>query len=474
MSEKETIGMTGETKELSPAEKAKKKKRNYTIAKIVVALCVVLCIVLSVFEMGFTYRTLKAVEVEGTEYSVAEYNWLYTNSLYEVYADLYNSYGELAAYFLNPQQPLDEQEYSEEETWHDYIKSYTESTFETMTALYNEAVANGYEMPQEQYDAINAEWEAVEATAKASGYSANSYAEMNYGRGVNEKVFKSIMERYYYAFSYAKDVRDNEEVSSSDIDARYEENAADFDRVSYRYYYIDATPVDDEAKEVALADAKAEAEEILNGTKEVELTENRYSVKANLNPLYADWLFDAARVSGDKEIFESENAVYVVEFVEKNDIHYNTVDVRHILVAPSNTEDEAAWQEALAKAEEYKAEWEEMGATEENFAEVAAKYSADGNAAQGGIYENVFKGQMVAEFEDWCFDEARKAGDSGIVKTSYGYHIMYFVGEAEEFYSYVIGETVKDERYSEYVEALVEGVEANELAGAKFGGKHYN
>ena len=115
-----------------------------------------------------------------------------------------------------------------------------------------------------------------------------------------------------------------------------------------------------------------------------------------------------------------------------------------------------------------------MGATEENFAEVAAKYSADSNAAQGGIYENVFKGQMVAEFEDWCFDEARKAGDSDIVKTTYGYHIMYFVGEAEDFYSYVVGETLKDELYSEYVEALVEGVEANELAGAKFGGKHYN
>ena len=117
MSEKENLGMTeqvSETKELSPAEKAKKKKRNYAIAKVVVAICVVLCIVLTVFEMGFTYRTLKAVDVDGTEYSVAEYNWLYTNSLYEVYNNLYQTYGELAAYFLNPQTPLDEQDYTDE------------------------------------------------------------------------------------------------------------------------------------------------------------------------------------------------------------------------------------------------------------------------------------------------------------------------------------------------------------------------
>ena len=34
---------------------------------------------------------------------------------------------------------------------------------------------------------------------------------------------------------------------------------------------------------------------------------------------------------------------------------------------------------------------------------------------------------MVQEFEDWCFDDSRQTGDYGLVKTSYGYHIMYYV-----------------------------------------------
>ena len=38
---------------------------------------------------------------------------------------------------------------------------------------------------------------------------------------------------------------------------------------------------------------------------------------------------------------------------------------------------------------------------------------------------------MVDEFNDWIFDEARKDGDSAIVKTAYGYHIIYFVGRTE-------------------------------------------
>ena len=35
---------------------------------------------------------------------------------------------------------------------------------------------------------------------------------------------------------------------------------------------------------------------------------------------------------------------------------------------------------------------------------------------------------MVESFDAWCFDSSRKPGDTGIVKTNYGYHVMYFVG----------------------------------------------
>ncbi len=474
MSEKETLGMTEQVSETREVNAAKKKKRNYTIAKIVVALCLVLLVVLSVFEMGFTYRTMKAVEVEGTEYSVAEYNWLYTNSVYDIYNEYYMAYGQLASYFFNPQTPLDEQQYTEDQTFADYVKEYTETSFVTLTSLYNEAKANGYELPQEYYDSIDAEWESLKLNAKAGGFTVGNYLEMNYGRGVNEDVFRSMYERYYYAFTYAQQVRDSEEVSSEEVDAYYSENKDSFDTVSYKSYYINAAAAEGEDAAEALENAKAEAKEVLEGTKEVEFTEARYSVKGNINGLYADWLYDDARVAGDKEIFASETAVYVVEFVEKNDLHYNTVDVRHVLVAPSDTADETAWQEALAAAEDYKAEWEEAGATEEAFADLAGKYSVDSSATNGGLYENVFKGQMVSEFEDWCFDSARKSGDVEIIKTSYGYHIMYFVGEAEEYYTYAVTESVKDARYSEYVENLTAGKELSELSGAKFGGKHFN
>ena len=154
MSEKETLGMTEQTsakKELSAAEKAKKKKAKYNLVKVIVALCVVLCIVLTVFELSVTYRTIKAAEVDGTEYSVAEYNWLYTNSVYEIYNNYYSTYGQMAMYFFNPQGNLSEQVYNSEtgETWADYVKDFTDKTIVEMTKLYDEGKKAGYELDEE-------------------------------------------------------------------------------------------------------------------------------------------------------------------------------------------------------------------------------------------------------------------------------------------------------------------------------------
>ncbi len=115
----------------------------------------------------------------------------------------------------------------------------------------------------------------------------------------------------------------------------------------------------------------------------------------------------------------------------------DVVDVRHVLIQPENgTVDEAtnttvytdeAWEACRQKAQELYDGWLNGEATEESFAELAQANSVDGNASEGGLYEQVTKGYMVETFNDWIFDDSRKTGDSGLVKTQFGYHIMYFV-----------------------------------------------
>lgn len=119
------------------------------------------------------------------------------------------------------------------------------------------------------------------------------------------------------------------------------------------------------------------------------------------------------------------------------------VDVRHVLVKPeggtagedgTTTYSEDEWAACLAKAQEVLELYLGGEQTEENFAALAKEHSEDpGSQEAGGLYTNVSKGVMVQEFEDWCFDEARQVGDTGLVKTRYGYHVMYFCGSKLEW-----------------------------------------
>ena len=63
---------------------------------------------------------------------------------------------------------------------------------------------------------------------------------------------------------------------------------------------------------------------------------------------------------------------------------------------------------------------------------------------------------MVDTFNDWIFDPARQPGDTGIVETTYGYHIMYFVGDGLPAWQAEVTETLKTEAFSDWSKSLYE------------------
>ena len=122
------------------------------------------------------------------------------------------------------------------------------------------------------------------------------------------------------------------------------------------------------------------------------------------------------------------------------------VDVRHILVqVKGGTADENGavvysdeeWKTCETEAQAILDAWLAGEKTEESFAALATEKTEDpGSQATGGLYEQVYEGQMVPEFNDWCFDESRQYGDYGLVRTSYGYHVMFFVNSEPSWISY--------------------------------------
>jgi len=110
------------------------------------------------------------------------------------------------------------------------------------------------------------------------------------------------------------------------------------------------------------------------------------------------------------------------------------------------------------KADSIYAQWKAGKRTEASFAALAKTDSTDtGSNTKGGLYEKVTTGQMVAPFENWSFDPARKPGDTGIVKSTYGYHIMYFVKANPTDFAYIA--TITNDKSTKdndaYVKALL-------------------
>lgn len=56
--------------------------------------------------------------------------------------------------------------------------------------------------------------------------------------------------------------------------------------------------------------------------------------------------------------------------------------------------------------------------------------------------------------KNWAFDAKRKKGDVEIVKTSYGYHIMYFEAVGDPVWKISVKAAMKEAEYTELFEDL--------------------
>lgn len=122
------------------------------------------------------------------------------------------------------------------------------------------------------------------------------------------------------------------------------------------------------------------------------------------------------------------------------------VDVRHILIQPEGgvlnsdgrtyTYTDAQWEAARQKAQLVYDLWLDGEKDETSFGELAAKNSADSSGAAGGLITDIAKGNTVEGFDDWIFAEGRKYGDHALVKTVFGYHIMFYVATEEAWVRY--------------------------------------
>ncbi len=179
------------------------------------------------------------------------------------------------------------------------------------------------------------------------------------------------------------------------------------------------------------------------------------------------WVCDSARVAGDKTIISKtgDSDYTVTVYLMLNPMHRDETlsrNVGHILFTTSTYGTEEA---AEKKANEILAEYKSGAMTKEAFAALAEKYNEDSET----FYDDVIKGTMVTAFEDWLFDSSRVSGDVDVIKTDYGFHFMYYVGESSPTWYVKVKNTIlsndSEKWYNDKVAAF--GVKSDKEASYK-------
>lgn len=491
INERDSIIITEDTVKIPMAPKT--KKIITAVIAIIVVIALLFAYVATGFvrkgmaatlgwpQKTFTAYTLIDADGEKHDIKVNTYNYyfaLYYNNLQSTVSS-YKQYGidlDEANMNVDFDKKLSEQTRTEDgktTTWLEYVQEQVEDSIKDTYASYYKAVKENKgkdpEIKDDQKKEIKDALKNYKESAHKYGYTVSGYIEAAMGHGVTKDVFVREATISYIAENYDSDHKndsDSKTYTDKELNAYKKKNESKLQSVDIKMFECDS---EDDAKAfkkalkadgsnfAALASKYSSDDFDKKANKNSQETTYNDMARSTMEGLSVaistadddkkypglDWLYSSDRKAGDVRQ-DSTTVVYVVKPVYMSDA--KTVNVRHILIAPESSKSsdnssssksakdctDKEWAAAEKKAKSILAKYNSGDKTSKSFAKLAKSNSSDGNASNGGLYENIIPNQMVPTFNAWCFDSSRKVGDVGIVKTEYGYHIMYFEGKNDQ------------------------------------------
>ena len=474
-------------------EKARKKSRMITASVIIVFL--LLTSVAIIINSGFIRRTLPVLTIDGVSFTTAEFEYFF-NTEYMEYANFMYQFQGMGDSMPDANRPLSGQIYNPEtgETWADMILNSTLERMINYTTLNNAAKAAGFVLQEERIEALEDDIAMLDMQAKMGGFpSTDSLLQQMFGSGMNEKIYRNMLEFISVAGSYNEYVRESFVYSAENLTGYYNENKDDLDVFNYRQFAVmfdELYPSDTHSIAMAIAEGISNEYDFITAAMEyndVFYPEPGSTLRAvqgeRLDADTAAWLIDENRDYGDVTVIETEQGSIVTFFVSRDNNDYHTLGMRQILITRAQInpeeylygEDDLEFNAALEQAEREVRERAELvnslfiaaGETEDALIDLMADYSDD--TTEGGLYMNITKYpyqsanlstmKVVPEIEDWLFDENRAVGDSELVFTSaYGYHLLYFTGLGEPFFELIADDRMRTRDHDEWLVGLTRGV----------------
>lgn len=463
--------------------------RNKAIALLLVVLLGVSAISVAIYQ---DHQKLMGTHIKVGKYDVStlEYNF-YQKSYEDSFISKYSEY--LESLGINTSEDYGNQQCLEYDmTWNEYFEGRTLEFIQEIYILYDDALKNNFKIDTETlYDDFI---QKCSAAAQKEDLTLNEYLSGYYSSGATEKNFKEIYEKYITAIKYREEKKESLEPENKEIEEFYKDNRNGLDVVTYRNFIIKADCSDEDTQEdiaSAMEEAKTKAEEMFSQiydqktyvelckeyseNKEIKFEEETLNENISYNDCsdaLVSWLFDLEREENATAIIEdTTNMEYnIVYFISRDKNKTKTVNFKHILIAPETDEQnnvvEGALETAESQADEVYKEWNSSDKKSSTFDSFVKKYSSDTETANnGGLYEEIAEGILPDEMDKWLFEEGRKEGDTELIKTESGYHIVYYLEEGDEEWIVLSRNQMVEDRYREFVEKQIKKFPITDVKG---------
>lgn len=463
--------------------------------------------------------------VDGQKISIGMYDYYYASivSYYEQYAS-YGYYSLDTTKDYSKQYTTDDD--GNKISWQKFFETEALKEVEQITTYYSKALEEGVTLTSAQKKTIDKQISTLKDSASQNDVSLDQYIKANFGTYCSEDTIRLMLEQYYLSANYKGKFKSETKVTDNDVDKYYNDHKNDYKKIEFYYIASPYDATDDNSKNESIKTAEKIMAKMKDKKSVIALVPEVYSsyidsqVKSSMeqdstltekkareeavksyesnvvttvsgsdspfDDKMNTWLFSDDTKVGSKKYYIDESAgyIYIVLKTSKASVEDDeTYTVRHILVAPESGSNSSStsekteytdeqWAAAKKKADSILAKFNKTDKSEYEFAKLAEQYSTDSastssgsNDSFGGLYESVTLGQMVPDFEKWSIDDSRKYGDTGIVKSDYGYHIMFFINDCPEYQSKIIAQ-IKSDRLSNMIDKAEIKVHENAIKKA--------
>ncbi len=422
-------------------ENGSKKQRNQNLKKLnLIAAAVVAVVGIAVGivcgslqKQGYFLRNGVAMKTENFEVT----GQMMAYYVYTTFEGYYSQYG--SALGLDPSVSLKKQKLNDQASWFEYFVLETKTKLREVLSFAEKAKEQGLTLSDEDKEMI---------TSYVDTASIGTYEDLF---GFTREDLRQALELTTLASKmYEKAVKEMD-LSDAAVEKHFNENKKHFQYVDMNVISIPygangwiqkAEDAKSAADIIAKATTKAQFESLakslmmtLGASEEQALKQIENGKQTKMyyvedNDVYT-WAFNASRKVLQTYVHDTGSSYDVYQLITLPTVDETLkLNVRHILLSKETCDTDL---KAKDKAQELLAEWKNGEKTPESFGKLAEKYSEDtGSSSVGGLYENISEGEMVTEFNDWCFAEGRQVGDTDVIKTQYGYHVMYLEGYGQK------------------------------------------